>query len=993
MATCSDSTLTSKAEKNALKCLKYSFCKSLKLEKIKDTLSAMLSHIGDNGMFAEYTMHDITHVDAMLALLEKIIPDDTKKIMTSADWLMIVLAVYFHDLGMHIPAGEYDNRDNNNEYKNLKSQLLKDDEIKKYVESLGSDKGEKFLYQEYVRKNHGNRIHEWIVNSGKRNNEPYKMIDEMLAGLDSNFRSDLALICQSHLMDELPEHLKSVDEAYGSSAQEKVNLLYVSVLLRSADILHMTHDRTPEVEFRIISPQNKISVIEWAKQHAVRSVDIHYEKDEEGKVDRSIQPHAFEVQARFSDDKCYFSFLCSLNYAIEELKRCHTWCEESRQVNSNAYYYPWTDIDSSRVLTEGFSKNKLKFEIDQNNILKLLTGHTLYNDTTVVLRELIQNAMDAGKLQDSLVKSGSGYNCQIDIHWDSNNRILRVADNATGMDTDTITNYLLKVGVSKYQSEAFKKDYPDFHSISRFGIGLLTCFMISDDVDVYTLDEQENQCHLLKIRNLNGEYLMRNDADRSHILGGKHGTTFELKVRPEISMDDLERDIRQWVIIPFGEIRLTIDSGDPVNIGYKSAKEAVETYAKMLYSVDYSNGRYRVMQQSKNGVEVAFLQNYNPTSKLWSIYSHIESDYILDAPIGICVEGIKVTTDTPGMRGRDFLALVNCSGKKAPTTNVARNDLEGGELLDQMYETVYEAYIDSYLSQITHLCDDYSLTWATTEVNFFLDEMCASRPFARIDKRELLEKVIKNAECIPIDSGHDISLCSLNTLPDKISTIDSRAFTSAVSLLKDVKATDKTAFGLLSELEKRDITGENILLTNSIARYIYDLYLNEYEIEGIVVEESARKINFTWSKNTGKWKYLRVSGSRFDGCIFVLMNREDLKIEGMGEKVAIRSNRCVYLVNDSPLLEFLKVAISEAQADEEELEVMANMVFRVIMNNGEMDEQSLDSLIRSDYKYFRMGLIEKYSVEQFKAALKGCCDSLVDIDKYYRYPHWEDGDI
>lgn len=160
--------LDSMAEKKAQDCLTFSFCSSLNLQSIKDNLAKMLNHIGDNGMFAEYTMHDISHVNGMLALLDKIIPDKTKYAMTPADWLMTVLAVYFHDLGMFIPQGEYDNREKDTDFLTTKGEMLKKSEIKDYVESLKGDAGEKFLYQEFVRRNHGKRICEWITNCSKK---------------------------------------------------------------------------------------------------------------------------------------------------------------------------------------------------------------------------------------------------------------------------------------------------------------------------------------------------------------------------------------------------------------------------------------------------------------------------------------------------------------------------------------------------------------------------------------------------------------------------------------------------------------------------------------------------------------------------------------------------------------------------------------------------------------------------------------------------------
>ena len=978
--------LDSIAEKKAQDCLAFSFCSSLNLQSIKNNLARMLNHIGDNGMFAEYTMHDISHVNGMLALLDKIIPDNTKYAMTPADWLMTVLAVYFHDLGMFIPQGEYDNREKDTDFLTTKGEMLKKSEIKDYVENLKGDAGEKFLYQEYVRRNHGKRIGEWITNCRKNNSEPYKLISDMLGTLDNSFRSDLAMICQSHQWNELPDHLKSVDEAYGSSESEKVNLLYVSILLRSADILHMTHDRTPDIEYRIISPQNDISIVEWAKQKAVRSVDIHYEKDENGKIDRNIVPHSFEIQAKFTDDKGYFSFKSFLDgWAVPELKRCHEWCEESRAINSNDYLFPWTDIDSSRIQAEGFSKSKLRFEIDQQNILRLLTGHTLYNDSTVVLRELIQNAMDAGKHQDSKGKISSSYQCKVQINWDSKTRILRVADNATGMDSNTITNFLLKVGASKYQSEAFKRDYPDFHSISRFGIGLLTCFMISDDVDVYTLDEVEKECHLLKIRNLNGEYLMRNDADVKNILEEKHGTTFELKVRHDIDMTNLEEQIRQWIVIPFGEITLAVDGKMPIQIGYKSVKEAVEEFASTVCGIDLNSDKYRVVQFSHEGIDVAFLQRLNPTMKVWSLYQYQESDFRAEAPIGVCIEGIRVTSDTPGIRGRHYLVLVNCSGKKAPTTNVARNDLEGGVLLDDMYQSVYKMYIDSFVNQLSDIQNNYSLTWALNEISFLIDTFYNTRPYARINRREIFEEVLRNADCNALDDGNKIQIVSINKIPDRVCTLDSIAFTSAVSLLKDMKTVDKTAYGLLAELEKKELDPDPILLHNALASCNYDLFLDDFEVVSILADESVRRIKFTWQRKSDKWKHLHFSRGRFYSHLFVLLKDTEVCVEGMDDKTSIASGNCIFLVKESPILRFFRKLIVDLKVDDDVLDILSDLIWQIMMEQITMDENAIDRFLRSDDNFMKDSLFECFSKEELKEALKGCYDETLNIKKYYRY--------
>lgn len=720
------------------------------------------------------------------------------------------------------------------------------------------------------------------------------------------------------------------------------------------------------------------------KQKEVRNVAIHSERDKSGDVDPNIPPHSFEIQANFTDDKGYFSFMSYIDYAVAELKRCNKWCEASHKSNSNNYLFPWTDIDTSRVLAEGFSKDKLRFEIDQQNILKLLTGHTLYNDSTVVLRELIQNAMDAGKLQEKKTKKTSKYQCKIKIEWDSTNRVLRVADNATGMDTNTIQNFLLKVGASKYQSEAFKTKYPEFHSISRFGIGLLTCFMISDDVDVYTLDEEENQCHLLKIRNLNGEYLMRNDADVSHILEQQHGTTFELKVRQDIKMEDIEQQIRQWIIIPFGEVSLTIDDGNPITIGYKTVKEAVEDYAKNRLGLDFNTKNYRVYSQSYKGFDFALLQYYNSLTGVWSLYhdERIEKN----GSIGVSIEGIKVKSNiTPLASREDYCAAVNCFGEDSPTTNVARNDLEGGTALAKMYESIYKSFFDSCSSQLSELRNNYSLPWATVLINHLIDqafERLSNDVFGK-ESEETLFQVLENIDCIPIDNGKKIRLVSLNNIPINVSTIDSRAFYSALYLIQEVNVKDKTAYGLLSELNNHEIINENILLHESIAHCVLDLFMNNYEILAIEADENHRKIQFTWTKKKENWIHIVANQSRYGlQHVFIMKNEKDICIEGLAGKAYIVSNDCLIILKESPLHDYLLSLNSDSKNGKHLVKIVCEVICNVLIRREIMDEQEIEHYLN---RQFGDSDILLPHLGDLKKALQGYGSLLFNINMYYYY--------
>lgn len=84
-------------------------------------------------MFSEYTMHDISHVNGMLALLDIIIPEATVNQMTKADWLMVVLAIYFHDLGMLVTNEEFSHRESNADFQTYKNKALQNQEIAEYL--------------------------------------------------------------------------------------------------------------------------------------------------------------------------------------------------------------------------------------------------------------------------------------------------------------------------------------------------------------------------------------------------------------------------------------------------------------------------------------------------------------------------------------------------------------------------------------------------------------------------------------------------------------------------------------------------------------------------------------------------------------------------------------------------------------------------------------------------------------------------------------------
>src|SRR5581483_11698025 len=91
--------LPTEAEQWADKAREISEFSKFSLPGVRERVAELLGLIGKlEGIFTTYTKHDISHIDSMLKMLKWLIPPSTSEKMTSSDWLLIVLAIYLHDL-------------------------------------------------------------------------------------------------------------------------------------------------------------------------------------------------------------------------------------------------------------------------------------------------------------------------------------------------------------------------------------------------------------------------------------------------------------------------------------------------------------------------------------------------------------------------------------------------------------------------------------------------------------------------------------------------------------------------------------------------------------------------------------------------------------------------------------------------------------------------------------------------------------------------------
>lgn len=114
-----------------------------------------------------------------------------------------------------------------------------------------------------------------------------------------------------------------------------------------------------------------------------------------------------------------------------------------------------------------------QFQVNMKGMIELLSEH-IYSSPTVFIRELLQNGVDAVTVRKGIDEQSSG---KIQIHFDGD--ILVFQDNGVGLTVEDMHQFLSVIGQSSKRGELADKDL-----IGRFGIGLLSCLVVSEEIIV-----------------------------------------------------------------------------------------------------------------------------------------------------------------------------------------------------------------------------------------------------------------------------------------------------------------------------------------------------------------------------------------------------------------------------------------------------------------------------------------------------------------------------
>lgn len=543
-----------------------------KVVYLVDKVSPILETIG-KGAFQDYTLHSPLHSRKLLHLAEFIIPEETLEQLSNLEIAFMIMSFYIHDIGMVVSQKRKEdilvNPDFANFLESNKDIKERIDTIRDDIASVPDDK--KIPYEvhlaqtidasitKYLRPKHAKRA---TYEEALRDFETERQ--DLFKCNDRSFRDPLIQVCSSH--NEKSSVLTQLDED-GSPilpndflcGDQRLNLQYCAAVLRLADILDFDAERTPESLFRALGiedkklPGFKISLQEWNKQMAVKSIlftdtEIVVQADSTSpSIGQSVKSMCADIEREIRDTS---SFILKAPKDV-----------------ADKYKLNLPLVVRADIRKKGYADLNYSIHLDDKSIMTLLMGENLYERAQVALRELVQNSIDACVLRTKLEKTLTP-EITVSVSRDADGRAwVLVRDNGIGMDSNVLSNYFFKIGKSYYQSADFKvfskkKSINGFNPISRFGIGILSVFMIGDALKVTTQNgysESDKKLRTIFIDDSDSLAFV-NESTRT-----EQGTSIELRLKREQDSEekigDLFKYIQEVFVHPAVSINLVYESG------------------------------------------------------------------------------------------------------------------------------------------------------------------------------------------------------------------------------------------------------------------------------------------------------------------------------------------------------------------------------------------------------------------------------------------------
>lgn len=454
--------------------------------------------------FPTYTLHNADHARRVASLMSELIGDQLDD-LRPLEAALLILSAFFHDIGMVFTENERTNLTSERDWPEFLDR--NPEAFVEWTKAPGGPPSPE-IAEWYCRWRHADRVYVHL-----------ERIQPQLEWGAVNLYRILGELCRSHNMSlgDLQGNLELTTDGVDGA-----DLRFCAVVLRLADILDFDGSRSPESVYQHLglsrrdTPRRSQSDVEWRKH--LSSAGISFPE---------VRGNRYELRFVAGPDHpaVEYDVRNFLTVIEEELAKCAavlpSCSDRWRKLPLPA------DISRQNIKSNGYHYGEYRFTLDQDRVLRFLMGENLYGSPHVFVRELLQNAIDTTRLRAYLERARGNVNftpTPIKItQWTEADgyQWVRFDDYGVGMDDYIIRTHLLKVGSSYYRSPRFEADMlgaqqagaGTFTPISRFGIGLLSCFIVCDRIEISTLRQnvagERTPPIRLSLNGLDGFFVMR----------------------------------------------------------------------------------------------------------------------------------------------------------------------------------------------------------------------------------------------------------------------------------------------------------------------------------------------------------------------------------------------------------------------------------------------------------------------------------------------------
>lgn len=476
----------------------------------QDALSAVVMN------YPHYTRHDVSHCEAIITNMEMLLGEENIKNLSPTDTWLLLHAAYLHDIGMVTECKRIEENWESKEFQDyLREAENSSDEglaenakfINSFVKNCEKEEtviawpvrvryAVTLVIADYYRRRHAEDSRQYMQDLGNAFH-----IDLGFNGLIQQ-RLIYLLADIAYLHTESSVKILELDYRTNGFNADYAHPRFLALMLRMGDLLDADNNRFNETNELVFGKIPKTSKNHWEKHMSARHI--------------LITPDIIEYTADCSSPEVYRETRVFLTWLKEEVE---FWALNWKNIMPENIVGSAPKLGKCELLLKGVPDiqglTDLRFSISPEKAFEVIEGANIYDDKFVFLREVIQNALDACKIQmwrDILenryrswikaedIKDMQPYeidhnvfeNYAVDVKMcscDEENFEVIIADNGIGLSADQL-KAVCDVGVS-YAGDKKKKEEIEsmplwLRPTAGFGIGLQSIFLIADEFEIYS---------------------------------------------------------------------------------------------------------------------------------------------------------------------------------------------------------------------------------------------------------------------------------------------------------------------------------------------------------------------------------------------------------------------------------------------------------------------------------------------------------------------------